>query len=127
MRLHGLGPMPERARLIFLVSRLVRLMLSGVAPEKLLCLTYTRSAAAEMQERLFDLLGAWALLDDDALRAAITERLGDDVGIDDLAVARVLFARALETPGGLRVQTIHAFCESLLKRFPLEAGSVAAI
>lgn len=110
-----------------LVSRLVRLMLSGVAPEKLLCLTYTRSAAAEMQERLFDLLGAWALLDDDALRAAITERLGDGGGIDDLAlndldVARVLFARALETPGGLRVQTIHAFCESLLKRFPLEAG-----
>ena len=69
-----------------LVSRLVRLMLSGVAPEKLLCLTYTRSAAAEMQERLFDLLGAWALLDDDALRAAITERLGDGGGIDDLAL-----------------------------------------
>lgn len=105
-----------------LVSRLVRLMLSGVAPEKLLCLTYTRSAAAEMQERLFDLLGAWALLDDAALRAAIKERLGDDVGLDDLDAARVLFARALETPGGLRVQTIHAFCESLLKRFPLEAG-----
>ena len=105
-----------------LVSRLVRLMLSGVAPEKLLCLTYTRSAAAEMQERLFDLLGAWALLDDDALHAAIKERLGDDVGLDDLDMARVLFARALETPGGLRVQTIHAFCESLLKRFPLEAG-----
>ena len=105
-----------------LVSRLVRLMLSGVAPEKLLCLTYTRSAAAEMQERLFDLLGEWALLGDDALRAAIIKRLGDDVGLDDLQKARILFARALETPGGLRVQTIHAFCESLLKRFPLEAG-----
>ena len=105
-----------------LVSRLVRLMLSGVAPEKLLCLTYTRSAAAEMQERLFDLLGEWALLGDDALRAAIRDRLGEDVALEDLAVARVLFARALETPGGLRVQTIHAICESLLKRFPLEAG-----
>ena len=105
-----------------LVSRLVRLMLSGVLPEKLLCLTYTRSAAAEMQERLFELLGEWALLDDAALRRAIGDRLGADVVPDDLALARVLFARALETPGGLRVQTIHAFCESLLKRFPLEAG-----
>lgn len=105
-----------------LVSRLVRLMLAGVAPEKLLCLTYTRSAAAEMQERLFDVLGQWALLDDAGLRKAIAARLGDDVVPADLAMARVLFARALETPGGLRVQTIHAFCESLLKRFPLEAG-----
>lgn len=105
-----------------LVSRLVRLMLDGVAPEKLLCLTYTRSAAAEMQERLFDLLGSWALMEDEKLRRAIAARLGDDIALDDLAKARVLFARALETPGGLRVQTIHAFCESLLKRFPLEAG-----
>lgn len=108
-----------------LVSRLVRLMLDGVAPEKLLCLTYTRAAAAEMQERLFDLLGQWALKPDDELRAAIIERLGDDAALTDgqnLALARALFARALETPGGLRVQTIHAFCESLLKRFPLEAG-----
>ena len=108
-----------------LVSRLVRLMLDGVAPEKLLCLTYTRAAAAEMQERLFDLLGQWALKPDDELRAAIIERLGDDAALTDsqnLARARALFARALETPGGLRVQTIHAFCESLLKRFPLEAG-----
>lgn len=105
-----------------LVSRLVRLMLDGVAPQKLLCLTYTRSAAAEMQERLFDLLGQWALMDDATLHAAIGDRLGADIVPDDLGAARVLFARALETPGGLRVQTIHAFCESLLKRFPLEAG-----
>ncbi len=104
-----------------LVSRLVRLMLDGVAPEKLLCLTYTRSAAAEMQERLFDLLAEWALLADEDLRAAIAGRLGPDAQLEDLTRARTLFARALETPGGLRVQTIHAFCESLLKRFPLEA------
>jgi ATP-dependent helicase/nuclease subunit A len=105
-----------------LVSRLVRLMLEGVAPERLLCLTYTRSAAAEMQERLFSLLADWALMEDAKLRQEITERLGPDVSLDDLGRARILFARALETPGGLRVQTIHAFCESLLKRFPLEAG-----
>ena len=105
-----------------LVSRLVRLMLDGTAPEKLLCLTYTRSAAAEMQERLYDLLAEWALMDDAALRTAIAERLGPAAVPEALARARTLFARALETPGGLRVQTIHAFCESLLKRFPLEAG-----
>ena len=105
-----------------LVSRLVRLMLDGVAPEKLLCLTYTRAAAAEMQSRLFDLLAEWALLDDAALQAAIGERLGSTADEKTLHAARILFARALETPGGLRVQTIHGFCESLLKRFPLEAG-----
>jgi ATP-dependent helicase/nuclease subunit A len=105
-----------------LVTRLVRLMLSGVAPEKLLCLTYTRSAAAEMQDRLFTLLAQWALLDDAALHEEIGQRLGTPDDQHDLALARMLFARALETPGGLRVQTIHSFCESLLKRFPLEAG-----
>ena len=105
-----------------LVSRLVRLMLDGVAPEKLLCLTYTRAAAAEMQERLFALLAQWALTDDADLRQEIAERLGIKVDEAQLSRARALFARALETPGGLRVQTIHAFCESLLKRFPLEAG-----
>ncbi|MDC0131257.1 double-strand break repair helicase AddA [Alphaproteobacteria bacterium] len=105
-----------------LVTRLVRLMLSGVAPEKLLCLTYTRSAAAEMQDRLFTLLAQWALLDDAALHKEIGQRLGTPDDQHDLALARMLFARALETPGGLRVQTIHSFCESLLKRFPLEAG-----
>ncbi len=105
-----------------LVSRLARLMLDGVAPERILCLTYTRAAAAEMQDRLFELLGQWALLDDDALRAEIETRLGCKADADMLYRARILFARALETPGGLRVQTIHGFCESLLKRFPLEAG-----
>lgn len=105
-----------------LVSRLVRLMLEGVAPERLLCLTYTRAAAAEMQERLYDLLAEWALLEDAPLRAAIAERLAMTSSDEQLRRARTLFAQALETPGGLRVQTIHAFCESLLKRFPLEAG-----
>ncbi len=105
-----------------LVTRLVRLMLNGVAPERLLCLTFTRNAAAEMQNRLFALLADWALLDDDTLAAEILARTGQTAGVQDLAHARQLFARALETPGGLRVQTIHGFCESLLHRFPLEAG-----
>lgn len=106
-----------------LISRLVSLMLSGASPDKLLCLTYTKSAAAEMQNRLFALLSDWAVMDDATLREAVQTRIG--VAIDqpqDLYRARTLFARALETPGGLKVQTIHAFCEALLHRFPLEAG-----
>lgn len=105
-----------------LVTRLVSLLLSGSPPEKLLCLTYTRSAAAEMQERLFQLLGSWAVMPETELKAAMTERLGQVPSTKDMDHARIMFARALETPGGIKVQTIHAFCESLLNRFPLEAG-----
>ena len=105
-----------------LVTRLVALMLSGVAPEKLLCLTYTRSAAAEMQERLFALLSDWTLMSDAKLTAEIEARLEMTPDAQTLRLARTLFARALETPGGLRIQTIHGFCESVLKRFPIEAG-----
>jgi ATP-dependent helicase/nuclease subunit A len=106
-----------------LITRLVTLMLDGVAPEKLLCLTYTRSAAAEMQNRLYQLLGEWARLSDTELSQAILQRTGFTiVEALELYKARTLFARALETPGGLRVQTIHAFCESILHRFPLEAN-----
>ena len=105
-----------------LVTRLVALMLAGVAPEKLLCLTYTRSAAAEMQERLFALLSDWTLMSDAKLAAEIEARLEMTPDAQNLRLARTLFARALETPGGLRIQTIHGFCESVLKRFPIEAG-----
>ena len=107
-----------------LTDRVARLLLAGTEPQKILCLTYTKAAAAEMQNRLFRTLGAWAMLDDAALargaRAARRARRRDPA--DRLARARTLFARALETPGGLRIQTIHAFCEALLRRFPLEAG-----
>ena len=105
-----------------LVTRLVTLMLNGTPPERLLCLTYTRSAAAEMQKRLFDLLGQWAVLDDDVLREQMQARIGTKPNAQQMKKVRVLFARALETPGGVKVQTIHAFCESLLNRFPIEAG-----
>ena len=102
-----------------LVDRVARLLLRGVAPQAILCVTYTKAAAAEMQSRLFTKLGDWAVMPDDALYAAMTE-LGERP--DDLSRARVLFAKALETPGGLKIQTLHAFCEALLRRFPLEAG-----
>ena len=92
---------------------------AGADPAAILCVTYTKAAAAEMQNRLFERLGQWAVATDRALRTALDD-LAEPVG--DLARARRLFAGALETPGGLKIQTIHAFCETLLKRFPLEAG-----
>ncbi len=104
-----------------LTNRVSRLLLRGTDPAKILCLTFTNAAAAEMQNRLFKQLGEWAMLPDKMLKTALQE-LGEPAPNDaDLSTARTLFARALETPGGLKIQTIHAFCESLLHRFPLEA------
>jgi ATP-dependent helicase/nuclease subunit A len=104
-----------------LANRVARLlMLPGTRPEHILCLTFTKAAAAEMQGRLFKQLGAWAMLPDEELRAEIARIGGEPHG--DLRQARRLFASALETPGGLKVLTIHAFCQTLLSRFPIEAG-----
>ncbi len=106
-----------------LTDRVARLLLDGVRPERILCLTYTKAAASEMQNRLFRRLGGWAMLGDDALAAALqTLGVGTAPDADRLAHARTLFARAIETPGGLKIQTIHSFCAALLRRFPLEAG-----
>ncbi|MFV0293013.1 MAG: double-strand break repair helicase AddA [Paracoccus sp. (in: a-proteobacteria)] len=103
-----------------LTDRVARLLLEGTRPERVLCLTYTKAAATEMQNRLLKRLGQWAMLPDAALRAALLD-LGVE-GLPDLPAARRLFAQAIETPGGLKVQTIHSFCAALLRRFPLEAG-----
>lgn len=106
-----------------LTDRVARLLLDGVPPERILCLTYTKAAAMEMQNRLFSRLGAWAMKDDADLRGTLTS-IGVEVGrldSDLLDRARTLFARAIEAPGGLKIQTIHSFCASVLRRFPLEA------
>jgi ATP-dependent helicase/nuclease subunit A len=105
-----------------LTDRVARLLLHDVEPQRILCLTYTKSAASEMQNRLFKTLGAWAMKPDAALRAALGELGEETLSPDHLFRARRLFARAIETPGGLRIQTIHSFCATLLRRFPLEAG-----
>lgn len=103
-----------------LVDRIARLLLQpNSRPSAFLCITYTKAAAAEMQRRLFERLGGWCVADDETLAAELT-KLGENPR--DLGRARALFAQALETPGGLKIQTIHAFCERLLARFPLEAG-----
>src|SRR6201994_3634541 len=105
-----------------LVQRVIRLLLTGVPPEKILCITFTKAAAANMAERVFTTLGHWVTLDDAALDAAII-----DAGVANpdrklRKTARELFAQALETPGGLKVQTIHALCTRLLQQFPFEAN-----
>ena len=107
-----------------LIDRVARLLLADVRPAAILCVTYTKAAAAEMQRRLFDVLGGWSVMEDSALAAELARLEGEGVARDErgLSKARTLFAKALETPGGLKIQTIHAFCEKLLRRFPLEAG-----
>jgi len=107
-----------------LVDRVTRLLIGGTKPEKILCLTYTKAAANEMQNRLFEKLGAWSVMAEDKLNEELNTLLGGQKtrSKQDIAHARGLFANALETPDGLKVQTIHAFCERVLGRFPIEAG-----
>lgn len=105
-----------------LTQRVIRLLLAGCRPSAILCLTYTKAAASEMSSRVFDRLAEWATLPDSDLRDRITAIEGKAPDRIKLAEARRLFAKALETPGGLKIQTIHAFCEALLHQFPLEAN-----
>ncbi len=108
-----------------LAQRVINLLLEDVEPENILCITFTKAAAANMAKRVFDTLGEWTTLGDAALDQAIAERSTTPPDASRRALARRLFARALETPGGLKVQTIHAFCTQLLHQFPFE-GNIAA-
>src|SRR6201990_1737729 len=102
-----------------LVQRVIRLLLADVAPEKILCITFTKAAAANMAERGFTTLGHWVTLDDVALDAAIRDAGIPHPGARLRKSARKLFACALETPGGLKVQTIHALCTRIWQSLPL--------
>ena len=107
-----------------LTNRVARLLLNGTPPHRVLCLTFTKAAAANMQNRLVERLGEWSMLPDNLLRERLLDLGEQPESLDaaKLASARTLFAQALETPGGLKMQTIHAFSTTLLRRFPLEAG-----
>ena len=105
-----------------LAIRVIRLLLDGARPSQLLCLTFTRAAAAEMSNRVFKILGKWATMGDRQLRDEITDITGAPPSAGQMTRARQLFALALDTPGGLKIQTIHAFCDALLHQFPLEAN-----
>lgn len=108
-----------------LAQRVIRLLLAGTPPARILCLTYTKAAAANMANRVLSILGRWVGLDDAALDAEFARMEGHPPDARQRALARRLFAAALETPGGLKIQTIHAFCGGLLHRFPFEAGVAA--
>ncbi|MDP6263310.1 MAG: double-strand break repair helicase AddA [Rhodospirillales bacterium] len=105
-----------------LIDRISRLLLAGTKAERILCLTFTKAAAAEMANRLSSQLGDWAVMAEGELAETLRRLLARHPGGETLAKARRLFAETLETPGGLGIRTIHSFCESLLARFPLEAG-----
>ena len=105
-----------------LVNRVIRLLLRNVPPERILCITFTKAAAANMAQRVYERLATWITLDDDALDRAIIAAGGETPDAEIRERARRLFACALETPGGLKVQTIHALCTRLLQQFPFEAN-----
>ncbi len=105
-----------------LSERVIRLLLEGVEPSTIVCLTYTKAAASVMENRVFQRLAEWTSLSDAQLAEAISKLDGGAPEAAKLIKARRLFARALETPGGLKIQTIHAFCQMVLGRFPLEAN-----
>ncbi len=105
-----------------LTARVLRLLLAGTDSDSILCLTFTKAGAAEMAERIHARLAHWVRLDDAKLRKELFA-LSEPNDPDMLARARTLFARVLDaTGGGLRIQTIHAFAQSLLGAFPVEAG-----
>src|SRR5262245_47596921 len=105
-----------------LTNRVLRLLIAGTPPERILALTYTKAAAAEMSKRVLQRLGEWTTAAERALDAELLPLLGRAPDAEARRHARRLLARTIETAGGLKVETIHAFCERLLKRFPLEAG-----
>ncbi|MDR1476822.1 MAG: UvrD-helicase domain-containing protein, partial [Rickettsiales bacterium] len=109
-----------------LVSRLLRLFLDGVEPHRVLCLTYTNAGALEMQGRIFARARSWSVACDAALTGELESLFGGDADEEELRAllrpARALFSRLIDSPMPLRIYTIHAFCQSVLKRFPIEAG-----
>ena len=106
-----------------LSDRVLRLLLDGVLPSRILCLTYTKAAAVEMNNRIAEKLSKWAVIDNEKLIDELKSLLGKEIAKDDklLLRSRRLFALLLDTPGGVKIQTIHSFCQDVLKRFPLEA------
>jgi len=111
-----------------LTDRLIRLMLprdtgeEGTAPHRILCLTYTKAGAGEMLNRIMKTLAEWAAMDEAALHKKLAEDvLGQALNPDQMRKARALFAEVVDTPGGIKIMTIHSFCQSLLGRFPIEA------
>ena len=105
-----------------LTSRVLRLLLHGTPPSAILCLTFTKAGAAEMANRIGERLAHWVRLPDAELNKELFA-LGEANDPPSVQRARRLFAQVLDAPGGgLRIQTIHSFAQTLLAAFPAEAG-----
>jgi ATP-dependent helicase/nuclease subunit A len=111
-----------------LVGRILRLLLpspdlsrEGVPAHRILAITYTRAAAAHMQNKVQERLSQWAVCDEATLRADLAQLINAEPSEDFVQAARRLFAKILEQAQGIQIHTIHAFCQSVLGRFPLEA------
>ena len=104
-----------------LVQRILRLLLTGAEPRSILCLTFTKNAAAEMESRVLDKLGEWATSSDAELNRLLAKALTRAPEANEIALARCLFATVIDAPGGLAIMTIHGFCERVLRRYSLEA------
>jgi len=108
-----------------LTARVFRLLLKGVDPGAIQCLTFTKAGAAEMANRIAERLAAWVRMPLGDLRKDLYALDEDHLDEDLIEHARTLFARVLDAPGGgIRIQTIHGFCQGLLAAFPVEAGLV---
>jgi ATP-dependent helicase/nuclease subunit A len=105
-----------------LVQRILRLLLTGANPRSILCLTFTKNAAAEMEARVLAKLGEWAASSDEALRVRLAALLSRAPAEGEMALSRSLFAAVIDAPGGLAIMTIHSFCERVLRRYSLEAN-----
>lgn len=105
-----------------LVQRILRLLLNGAEPQSLLCLTYTKNAAAEMEARVLNELGSWTTARDADLDVRLEKLLGHAARVEERLRARCLFAQIIDAARGLPIMTIHSFCEQVLRRFPVEAG-----
>ncbi|MBD25714.1 MAG: double-strand break repair helicase AddA [Candidatus Marinimicrobia bacterium] len=104
-----------------LTDRVLAILLSGTVPQRILCLTFTKAAAAEMNNRILNRLAKWVTAKDEILHKDVSSLVKGEVDEEVMARARRLFAEVLDAPGGLQISTLHAFCQSLLRRFPLEA------
>ncbi|MDY0029758.1 MAG: double-strand break repair helicase AddA [Pseudobdellovibrionaceae bacterium] len=112
-----------------LTDRVLRLLLpdpdgrwEGTEPHRILCITFTKAAAALMANRIQNKLGEWTTKDEAELRKELAGLLDAPPTEDMIKAARQLFSKVLDTPGGLSIMTIHSFCQSTLARFPLESG-----
>ena len=106
-----------------LTDRVLRLLISGARPEGILCLTFTKAAAAEMKSRVIGSLSRWAQASESELNKELKHlQSGNEISQKDRDFARGILSKVIDSTSGIPIQTIHSFCQSLLNRFPIESG-----